>query len=96
MVVEFWEEPQDPKKARTRIEIVADVLCFEARVDFDADMAYIDVIPHESVSRTSLEYEEEGLLVDYDDHEKMIGIEVFLVNGTVSPAAIKTLKRLLT
>lgn len=99
---EFYADPANcepvgpPRRrhGRTRIEIVADHLGRTAEIDYDADMAYIEV-REGVVARTDVKLEDQGLILDYDENGELLGVEVFLVQAAVHPETVAALVRLL-
>lgn len=80
---------------RTRIEIVADDLGVTAKVDYRADMAYIDV-QDGLFAWNDVGQEDKSLILDYDEDDQLLGIEIFLVNAAIRPVTVEALRRLLT
>lgn len=89
-------EAGPPESDRTRIEIIADDLHLPVKVDFEADMAYLRVRrPRHFVDRTDLQREPDGVLADYDEKNRLLGIEVFLRHGTVRPETVAAIEAVL-
>lgn len=65
------------------------------QVDREADMGYIAVREHRRVHRTDARWERDGVLVDRDDQDAILGIEVFLRGGEVRPESASVIRRLL-
>lgn len=87
-------EAPPPESDRIRIEIVADELGVTARIDYEADMAYIRV-RYGKHFRTSAKQEDNSLILDYDDEDNLLGIEIFLVGAAIRPVTFEKLKELL-
>lgn len=83
---------------RIRIEMVADMLEREARIDYEADMAYIRVrpTPEGGVYRTDVKLEDRSLITDYTEDGELIGIEIFMVQAAIRYETVAALKRLLS
>lgn len=87
-----WSE--DEKEDRIRIEIVADELGVTAKVDYEADMAYIDV-KDGLFAWNDVKQEDKSLILDYDEEDNLLGIEIFLVGAGIRPVTFEKLKELL-
>ena len=87
-------EAGPPPSERIRIEIVADELVVEARVDYEADMAYIK-IREGRFSWNDVKQEDKSLIIDYDEEDNLLGIEIFLVGAAIRPVTYEKLKELL-
>lgn len=83
-----------PESDRVRIEIVADELGVTARIDYEADMAYVNVRDG-LFAWNDVKQEDKSLILDYDEDDVLLGIEIFLVNAAVRPVTVEALKRLL-
>jgi len=79
---------------RTRIEIVADDLGRELKVDYEADMAYIKVRKGKW-AWNDVKQEDRSLVLDYDEDDNLLGVEIFLVNAAIRLQTVDALKRLL-
>lgn len=96
-------EPVGPPRRRlhgsTRIELIADQLGHPVKVDYEADMAYIEVVPRPRpagcVVCTDTTYKDDGVLVDYDADGAMLGIEIFLRHAAVRAETVAVLRELL-
>lgn len=88
-------EAGPPPSDRIRIEILADRLGYDAKVDYEADMAYIKVRDHDTVYRTDSTLEDRSIITDYDEDGNLLGVEVFLVQAAIGPDTVTALKRLL-
>lgn len=87
-------EAPPPESDRIRIEIVADELAVTAKVDYEADMAYIDVRDGR-FAWNDVKQEDKSLILDYDEDDVLLGIEIFLVGATIRPVTYEKLKELL-
>lgn len=80
---------------RTRIEIVADDLDREVQVDYDADMAYFQLLPRRAGQVARSVKIGTSVIADYTAGGELVGAEVFLVNAAVLPATVAYLQVLL-
>lgn len=87
-------EALPPESDRVRIEIVADELGVTAKIDYEADMAYINV-QDGLFAWNDVKQEDKSLILDYDEDDNLLGIEIFLVNAAIRPVTYEKLKKLL-
>lgn len=72
---------------------------YPVRIDLEADMAYIPIRalpPGEGVEWTDTSHKSDGVLADYDEDGRLVGIEVFLIKGRMRWESADEVRRLIT